>query len=132
MDLGAGTGLLSLAVAKLGCKKILAVDANRLAAKTMLNNVCSNELEKQIRVIQGNADDWIDRPAELLMANIHYDVMKRLVISGGFSKKKWFVLSGLLRSEAKDVETMLSRYSINILKFWKNDGIWHTFCGKIC
>jgi len=130
IDLGAGTGLLSLAAAKLGCKKILSVDANGLAAKTALNNVYLNELEKQICIIQGAADDWIDRPAELLTANIHYDVMKRLIISDGFSKKKWFVLSGLLRSEAKDVETTLSRYSLKMLKLWKNDEIWHTFCGK--
>ena len=131
IDLGTGTGLLSLAAAKLGCKKILSVDMNRLAAKTALNNVYLNELDKQICIIQGAAEDWIDRPADLLVANIHYDVMKRLIISDGFSKKKWFILSGLLRSEAKDVETTLYRYSPKILKFWKNNGIWHTFCGKI-
>ena len=131
MDLGTGTGLLSLAAARLGVKTILALDTNRLASETALHNVHLNALHKQIHIIQGDAGDWMGHPAELLMANIHYDVMKRLIVSEGFSNKKWFILSGLLRSEAKDVKTALSRYSPKILKFWNNDGIWHTFCGKI-
>jgi ribosomal protein L11 methyltransferase len=131
LDLGMGTGLLSLAAAKLGGGKILALDNNRLAAMTALRNVHLNELDKQIYIIQGDAGDWIDCPVDLLMANIHYDVMKRLILSKGFSNKKWFILSGLLRSEARDAITTLSRYSPKILKFWNDDGIWHTFCGKI-
>jgi ribosomal protein L11 methyltransferase len=131
LDLGTGTGLLALAASRLGCRKMLALDFNFLAAKTALRNVKLNRLEKRIQVIQGRAEDFIETPADLVMANIHYDVMKHLIGSKGFLGKKWFILSGLLRSEARNVSYQLSRYPVEIIKTWERDHIWHTFFGKI-
>ena len=53
-----------------------------------------------------------------------------IVLSQGFYNKKWFILSGLLRSQARDVSFNLSQNRINIIKTWECDGIWHTFLGK--
>jgi ribosomal protein L11 methyltransferase len=130
LDLGTGTGLLALAAARLGCKFALAVDLNRLAVKTAEKNVRLNRLEKRVAVVQGFAEDFIDRPADLLIANIHYAVMQKLMAAGGFRAKKRFVLSGLLRSEAKQVRMELERLSARILKSWTHEGIWHTFYGE--
>jgi len=130
LDLGTGTGLLSLAVSLLGCKSTLAVDFNFLAANTALRNVRLNGLENTILVAQGRAEDFIDSPSDLMIANIHYDVMKQLITSQGFLEKKWFILSGLLRSQARDLRFKLSRLPVNIVKEWERDGIWHTFLGQ--
>jgi ribosomal protein L11 methyltransferase len=130
LDLGTGTGLLSLAASLLGCKTTLAVDINSLAANTALRNVCLNGLEKTILVAQGRAEDFIDSPSDLMIANIHYDVMKHLIIAEGFLKKKWFILSGLLRSQARDLRFKLSRLPVSIVKEWERDDIWHTFLAK--
>ena len=130
MDLGTGTGLLALAAARLGCGLNLAVDLNLLAAKTAKNNVGLNRLEKQIVVVQGYAEAFIDCPADLLIANIHYDVMHKLIPTKGFSTHKRFILSGLLRSEAKQVRIELERLPAKILKSWTHEGIWHTFYGE--
>jgi ribosomal protein L11 methyltransferase len=131
LDLGTGTGLLALAASRLGCSKTLALDFNFLAARTALRNVKLNGLEKQIQVIQAKAEDFIEMPADLVIANIHYDVMKNLISSEGFLDKKWFILSGLLRSEARDVSYKLSQYPVEIIKRWERDNIWNTFFGKI-
>ena len=130
LDLGTGTGLLALAAARLGCEFTLAVDLNLLAAQTAYKNVRLNRLEKQVAVIQGLAEDFIDRPADLLIANIHYGVMQKLIAAKGFITKKRFVLSGLLRSEAKQVKVELERLSATVLKSWTHEGIWHTFYGE--
>ena len=132
VDLGTGTGMLALAAARIGCGRNLAVDFNFLAAKTAERNVQLNGLADSILVIQGRAEDWIHYPADLLMANIHYDVMKDLIDSHGLYNKKWFILSGLLRSQARDVVHRLTGKPVEILKKWESDGIWHTFLGKIC
>ena len=68
---------------------------------------------------------------DLFIANIHYDVMKTLILQDNFYKKKWFILSGILRSQARDITGMLARSPVNILKNWEHDGTWHTFCGEI-
>jgi ribosomal protein L11 methyltransferase len=130
LDLGTGTGLLALAAARLGCRLNLAVDLNLLAAKTAEKNVRLNRLEKQIAVVQGHAQAFIDCPADLLIANIHYDVMQKLIRTKGFSTQKRFILSGLLRSEAKQVRIELERLPAKILKSWTHEGIWHTFYGE--
>jgi len=130
LDLGTGTGLLALAAARLGSERTVAVDLNLLAAKTAGKNVRLNQLEDRIVIVQGKAEDIITYPADLVIANIHYDVMRHLVNSKGFLAKKRFILSGLLRSEAKDIAGSLARHPVTILKQWTHDGIWHTFYGE--
>ena len=130
LDLGTGTGLLALAAARLGCRLNLAVDLNLLAAKTAEKNVRLNRLEKQIAVVQGHAEAFIGCPADLLIANIHYHVMQKLIRTEGFSTRKHFILSGLLRGDAKQIRIELERKRARILKSWTHEGIWHTFYGE--
>ena len=130
LDLGTGTGLLALAAVSLGCNRALAVDLNLLAAVTAEKNVRLNHLEEKILVVQGNAESLIECPADLLIANIHYSIMVELINSKGFQQKSLFILSGLLRSEAKHIASMLvAQQKVKIIKQWSTDGIWHTFYG---
>jgi ribosomal protein L11 methyltransferase len=131
LDLGTGTGLLSLAAARLGGKRVVAVDLNLLAVRTAARNVKLNQLEDRVVVVQAKAEDAIAYPAELVIANIHYDVMRHLINVKEFMDKKRFILSGLLRSETKQIADSLARQPVKILKQWTHDGIWHTFYGKI-
>jgi len=88
IDLGTGTGLLALAAAALGCNKTLAVDFNLLAVKTARKNIELNGFEDRLLAVHGKAEDLIFCPADLVIANIHYDVMKHLITSEWFLQKK--------------------------------------------
>jgi ribosomal protein L11 methyltransferase len=129
LDLGSGTGVLALAAAKLGCEKIIAIDYNYLATRTARLNVSLNNLNDQILVVNGKAEEHTSVATDLLVANIHYDVMKDLVRTEGFLRQKWFILSGLLRSEAEKIVTYLNTQPVLILKRWNQDEIWHTILG---
>ncbi len=131
LDLGTGTGILAIAAARLGCKRVLAADLNLLAARTARNNILLNGLENRVLAVRARAEDLIHIPGDLVVANIHHEVMRSLIESDGFLAKKWFVLSGLMRSEAKAVEEALARKSMVILEKWVGDGIWCTYFGKI-
>ncbi len=130
LDLGTGTGLLALAAAKLGSKGVVAVDLNLLAAKTAERNVRLNHLQNRVVTVQGRAEDIIAYPADLVIANIHYDVMHQIVNERSFFTKKRFILSGLLRSEARNIANILAKHPVTILKQWTHEGIWHTFYGR--
>ena len=130
LDLGTGTGLLALAAAKLGSRCVVAADLNFLAAKTAERNVRLNHLQNRVATIQGRAEDIIAYPADLVIANIHYNVMRQLVTDRSFLAKKRFILSGLLRSEARDITSILARHPLKIIKQW-TEGIWYTFYGRI-
>ncbi|MBU1568035.1 MAG: 50S ribosomal protein L11 methyltransferase [Proteobacteria bacterium] len=129
LDLGSGTGILAIAAAKLGCEKIVAVDYNYLAAKTTRQNVILNRLDDHILVVNGRAEEHTAIAADLLVANIHFDVMKDLVRTEGFLHQKWFVLSGLLNSEVEKILDYLATQPVLILKRWNQDNIWHTVLG---
>lgn len=129
LDLGTGSGLLALAAARLGCRKVLATDLNLLAAQTAQRNIRLNGLAHRIVVAQGDAEKFMDFTSDLVVSNIHYDVMKNLLQTKGFLKKKSFILSGLMRREATRIESTLADLPVSILRRWNQDGIWHTFYG---
>ena len=131
LDLGTGTGLLALAAARLGSPRVIGVDLNFLAAGTAHRNVRLNRLEDRVMIAQGRAEETIAYPADFIIANIHYDVMQKLISTKEFSAKKRFILSGLMRSEAKEIAYKLERKQIKILKRWTHNGVWHTFYAKM-
>jgi ribosomal protein L11 methyltransferase len=126
LDLGTGTGILALAAARLGCRRVLAVDANLLAARTARRNVLLNGFSERILVIQGLAEEAAAAPAELLVANLHGAAMRALLGAPGFRDKQRFILSGLMRREAKEVREMLARAGIAIVSERIAEGAWHT------
>ncbi|MBI9090289.1 MAG: 50S ribosomal protein L11 methyltransferase [Desulfobacterium sp.] len=130
LDIGTGTGLLAMGAAALGCQRVLALDFNLLAVKTTLNNVRINSFEGQILPIQAKAQDYMGIDADLVVANIHYDVMKDLIDDPGFLAKPWFILSGLLRSEAEKVLASLKKSGALVLETTCPDGVWTTIFGK--
>ena len=130
LDLGTGTGLLALAAASLGASECVAVDSNWLAAETARRNVEHNDMSKQILVVQGDAKKFMDLPCDLMVSNIHYDIMRHLVTAPGFRDNKQFILSGLLRSQARQIEMQLRRCAAKILHQWAQQGIWYTFHGE--
>lgn len=130
VDMGTGTGVLALAAWKIGVRQVIALDFNRLAVKTAQRNFRINDAQEHILALHARAEDCMDMAVDLMIANIHFDVMKRLIASAGFLRKRQFILSGLLRSEVREVEAMLSRLSATILRKWERDGIWHTLWGE--
>jgi ribosomal protein L11 methyltransferase len=127
MDLGTGTGILALAAARRLNAKVLAVDLNFLAARTAARNVRLNQLGDLILVVQGRAEDAIDAPADLVTANLHGEVMLRMMDTLGFRRKRWLILSGLMRSDAKEVRRRLSVLGMLIREEWIREGVWHTY-----
>ncbi len=130
LDIGSGTGLLALGAAALGCDRTLALDFNLLAARTTFNNVRLNGFEEKILVVQAKAQDYIDLPADLVVANIHYDVMKDLVETEGFLNKEYYILSGLLKSETETIIKSLETKPVTIIEKSCPDGVWNTILAK--
>lgn len=129
LDLGTGTGLLAIAASRLGARRTIAVDINLLAVQTTSGNIQRNSLENQIVAVQGRAEDMVSIPADLLVANIHYDVMQHIVESSDFLKKRAFILSGILRSQARELQARLAELRCCVLEQWVHENTWFTFYG---
>lgn len=130
LDIGTGTGLLSLGAAALGCRQVLACDFNYLAVKTTRNNIRLNGFEDNILAFQAMGEQVMEIPCDLLVANIHYDVMQHMIENPALLEKKWFILSGLLKSETKKVLDSLADQQVHIIERRCPDGIWNTILGR--
>jgi len=130
LDLGTGTGVLALAAAILGAQRVLAVDINPLCVKTAIKNVRLNDLHEIIQVVNGPAEDFVDEVADLVVANIHHEVINGLLDSEGFCDIDRIIISGLMRSQSRDVKTQLESNHFRILREWDHDMIWFTLLAK--
>jgi ribosomal protein L11 methyltransferase len=104
----------------------MACDFNHLAVKTCLNNIKLNNFESRILAFQAKGEEIISIPCDLLVANIHYDVMQHIIENPSLFEKKYFILSGLLNSEAKKILDSLSKKNVRIIERRCLDGVWNT------
>jgi ribosomal protein L11 methyltransferase len=126
LDLGTGTGVLALAAGFLGAGKVTAVDLNPLAVKTTKRNVLLNNLEGVIKVFQGQAQDFVNQPADLVIANIHHQVIQDLFETDGFRQNRRFIISGLMRSQVRDVKVQAQKYGLEVVREWDHEMTWYT------
>jgi ribosomal protein L11 methyltransferase len=130
LDIGTGTGLLALGAAAMGCSRVLACDFNLLAVTTTQKNIAHNHWGDRVLAFQARGETMLEIPCDLLVANIHYDIMRQLMDRPAFAEKPWIILSGLLRTEARNVAADLKEKHIEILEHRCPDGIWHTFLAR--
>jgi ribosomal protein L11 methyltransferase len=130
LDLGTGTGILALAAAVMGAKRVLAVDLNPLCVKTACENVRLNDLSEIIQVVEGAAENYINEPSDLVIANIHQEIIGRLVQKEGFHRKDRHIISGLMRSQHRELKEQLERHNFRILREWDYDMTWFTMLAE--
>ena len=131
LDLGTGTGVLAIAAALLGAKNVLAIDLNPLCVKTANRNVELNHQQKVIHVIEGEAGDFVDKPMDLMVANIHHEVVKSLLEKGFFKEKTKLIISGLMRSQFREIKNHIERRGFKLLREWDHDTTWFTILAEV-
>jgi ribosomal protein L11 methyltransferase len=123
-DVGCGSGILSLAAALLGVKRVFAVDIDPLAVQATMHNRDLNGLTDRIVVAQGSLEH-IPEMVDGLVCNILADVILdmipefRLVVKEG----GWLILSGILIEQAKLVAEMLEANEWVVAALWRR-GEW--------
>jgi ribosomal protein L11 methyltransferase len=130
LDIGTGTGILALAAIKLGANKAIALDLNPLCVKTARHNVALNGLDDHIRVVEGRAEDVLAEHADLAVANIHYEVILQLMSQEKFLSKPWVIISGLMRSQARNIKAEMEKRGMKLVQEWDQDMTWYTMLMK--
>jgi ribosomal protein L11 methyltransferase len=130
MDIGTGTGILALGAAAMGCRWVLACDFNRLAVQTARKNIALNQQDDRVLAFQARGEDMMELPCDLVVANIHYDVMQQLLASPGLLDRQYLILSGLLHSQTRQVVQTLEQKQVHIVQHRCPDGIWHTLLAR--
>lgn len=109
LDVGSGTGILSIAAAKLGAKKVIAFDVDEWAYENGLENIKMNNVESIVEIKKCEIDEISDNDFDLIVANIQRNILLELSseISARLKNKGKLILSGLLEV---DEEVILNNY----------------------
>ena len=104
VDYGCGSGILAIAAAALGARRVTALDIDPQARQATVENARINGVSDRVRVI---ADRAAITPAESVVANILAGTLVELapVISGMTMPRGNLALSGLLDAQADEVST---------------------------
>lgn len=77
LDVGCGSGVLSIAAAKLGFGPVVAIDADEAAVEATRANAAVNGVEVDARLVDALADELPS--ADVVVANIALDVVERIL-----------------------------------------------------
>jgi len=105
IDVGCGTGILSIIAVKLGAVKATAIDIDEVAARVSRENCAINGVSDSIDVRKGVLADIEPFTADIVVANIIADVVIKLAEPMPQYLKKGGILltSGIIRERREDV-----------------------------
>ena len=130
LDLGCGSGVLALALARLGADQVTAVDLNPLCASVSRANVELNDLSDRVTAVRGDALDYVAAPAGLLAANLQADLLAKIREAGGFDNRQYLILSGITRSHAGEVKDLALKSGFKIVSAVTSEGTWTTITAQ--
>ncbi|EHL18887.1 50S ribosomal protein L11 methyltransferase [Peptoanaerobacter stomatis] len=132
IDIGCGSGILSIAGAILGAKKVIAVDLDKLAVKISKENVELNNYKDIIEVRHGNLTDVITEKADIIVANIIADAIVMLSenIKDFMKEDAYFISSGIINEKADYVKENLIKNGFEIIEH-NNDKEWNCIVAKV-
>jgi len=114
LDLGSGTAVLSICAAKLGAKKVLAVDNNEWCYVNGLENTKRNNVTDKVEVKLGELKDVENKVFDLVLANINKNVLLeiRKDLVDRVSKGGFLILSGILKEDKNDIIDAYSKSGV--------------------
>lgn len=115
LDIGCGSGILSIASLLLGATSATGVDVDEMSVRIARDNAKINGVGDQFTAISGTLDEKIDGKFEIIVANIVADVI--ININSNLDKyldhNSVYIMSGIIDSRESDVLSSLhSRFHI--------------------
>jgi ribosomal protein L11 methyltransferase len=123
LDLGTGTGLLSIAAARFGAEKITAVDNNPLACELARANCRLNKVDEQIDIRQVDLRKVKPQTSgyNLVVANLYRGLLEQLFQTPSFWEADLYIMSGFMQSMEADLLAELPVKQIRFLDRKRSD-----------
>lgn len=119
IDAGCGSGILSIAAAKMGAKKITAFDIDETAVKVAWENVKLNRLDEVIEVKMGDVtEENLQQQSDIIFANITADIVNMFIPQAATVLKPggYLFASGIVDSRLPGVEKQLQTHGFIVEK----------------
>jgi ribosomal protein L11 methyltransferase len=103
LDLGAGSGILSITAIKLGAEKVDAVEFDKECETNFYENLELNEITGGIQFHHGDVLSWNHLDYDLILANLNQKIIEELIPKLQNTNAK-IILSGMLENHFETIE----------------------------
>jgi len=121
LDIGCGSGILSLMAAKLGAS-VMAVDVDEQSITACRENLFLNGCDREVEVRQSDLMANVDGQYNVVVANILFDVLKALLedeenkIRDFIVEDSKLIFSGLLNKQYGAFDDLLNQHGFSIIE----------------
>jgi len=132
LDIGCGSGILSIAALLLGAKSAFGVDIDRLAVKTALSNAKENGFEPPVfNAAEGNLSDKVSGKYNLIAANIVADIIMEFNKDVGefLDDDGVYITGGIIDCRKDEVVNSFKQNGFDIIENFEEKG-WNVFVCK--
>lgn len=132
LDIGCGSGILSIACLLLGADSALGVDIDSLAVKTALLNAKENNFDApKFQAVQGNLSDKVSGKFNLIVANIVADIIMEFNEQVGdfLTDDGVYITGGIIENRQDEVMYSFQQNGFEIIEKHENNG-WLVFALK--
>ena len=123
-DVGTGSGVLAIVAAKLGAKRVEAVDFDPVAVRVARENVRQNGAEDVVHTERSDLLKSVEGEADLIIANIIADIIVRLFgeVKGSLAAGGTMLLSGIIEDRLPDVVEAAALHGFSVEKIEQEKG----------
>ena len=133
LDIGCGSGILSVACLLLGADSALGVDIDALAVKTAKENGKTNGFsEPRFTVLQGSTTDKVTGKYDIIAANIVADIIINLCkdVKNYMNPDAVFITSGIIEPREDDVLRAFGENGLEVIARHESGG-WLCFEARV-
>ena len=133
MDVGTGSGILTVAAAKLGAAHVLALDIDPIAIKAARANVKANGLQRVVKVQRHplSPEDSVGSGFDLVVANLYTKVILSIApaLVAQLVPQGNLIVSGIMADRVQEVERHLEAAGCTLLRMAR-EGDWAVLVGS--
>ncbi len=117
LDIGSGSGILSIASVLLGAKHADGVDIDPVAVKVAFENAQKNSISDKVSFVKGDLCDKITDKYDVVCANIVADVIISLLenVDNFMKENSVFICSGIIDVREDDVKAAFAKFGFEII-----------------
>ncbi len=126
LDAGTGTGILAMAAAMLGAKKVIGIDLDPLSLKVAEDNIRRNGLQNKIELVRAGSETGrrlVRFNFDLIVANLFDAELKRLgpYLIRHLGPGGYLAVSGILPDQTADLIRFYQKLGMKVLKRKEQD-----------
>ncbi len=118
IDVGSGSGVLSIASALLGAKEVYAFDLDEIAVESTISNAKLNKVDNKIHAKQNSLLDNVNQQADVIVSNILAEIIMQFEKTAYDCLKPGglFITSGIIQGKKQQVKDALINAGFEIVE----------------